>query len=338
MAAGNPHVPARFDHGYSGTGAAVEYPDDPVTTAEDFVTNQTQLDAAIAAGNGRKINVAAGSYTSLNIFVNRTDLDIVMDNAAVFSGGIAVGHSSGTTVSRIRASGGVFNDTGLPLFVLSNSSHLMFDNIRWAGGLLLSNFSADLRHHIALKNCSATSNNQAEYALFWPGTQHLIVVRCDLQKTGTGFAAGTRGYGKYAIFAGNRVASNNNRVIRTHADTSGDSELMLWTNEQWEGYEGEYNLWWGPEVGVDHSNSMYRIELHGCRYYNETAGLGGFVAQTDSTTNTPGIDDFIVRNCTFYSPDSAPFTGNPPSNFDESIGNTYPAYTTPPAYSGGADH
>ncbi len=330
-------VPARFN-----PGVVVEYPDDPVTTATDNVTNQSTLDTALAAGNGRLINVAAGSYTSLPIASQQTDLDIVLADTASFSGGITVGHTTNGPSHRIRITGGDFNG-GLTMF--NEDTHILLDNVNIDGGSNFSSLFVGPQTHVALINTTITANASGVYGILAGAITNFIVGSCDISNDFS-TQAGIRLVGiQNFIMAGGRVFSSGNRIFRVHADGPSpdrDANLTLSTGNQYES-DADHNIWIGPESGVDHGARITRTEFWNDRLYMVSAGISDFVMQTDSNVNETsggagdGVDDFIVNGFDAFSPEAAPLTGNEPANYSETS-VTFSAYEAPPAFSGGADH
>jgi hypothetical protein len=330
-AIGSATVPARFSYGYQSGSPDIEIPDDPVTSATSNVTNQTQLEAAIAAGGARTINMAAGDYGYINLFnINRDDLDFVMDDAT-FVDGINIGSINYTdTIRRVRFTGGNIGTAGIYINRQSSGviSDLMFDNVNNTGGTLPVR-NPDHPTRLAFINCNLRPE-VSEYGLSGSVT-HFILANCDLLGISSGYSP-LRVVGQYMIIANNRFEANGHRVFRLHISSGGPDTLRtLFTGNQMEGPD---NQW----VGFIESGNPYAIretEFHGNSYYNSNSGTSGGVMQTDADVNG-GIDDFIYNDNDHYSPDSSMDTTGI-TNYSAS-GNTYQANTTPPAYSGGADH
>jgi hypothetical protein len=170
----------------------------------------------------------------------------------------------------------------------------------------------------------------SEYGLSG-SVSHFILVNNDMLGISSGYSP-LRIVGQNAIIANNRLEANGHRVFRLHISSGGpDTERILFTGNQMEGPD---NQW----VGFIETGNIYAIretEFHNNSYYNDTTGVDGTVMQTDASVNG-GIDDFIYNDNDHYSPDSSMDTTGI-TNYSAS-GNTYNSYTSPPAYTGGADH
>lgn len=309
-------IPARFQ--------SVEFADLPQVGFFEAVTNQSELNAALASNNVY-IYVAPGAYTDIAIS-SGNDKDIVIDEGATFSGGITI-----TGGTRIRITGGDFNG-GVYTAVLqtANVSHVTLDGVDLANGLHLSAFPtvADIPNHVTVVNSTIAGPGNG-YGILSGAVSHLIVANNNISND-DGTVAGFRATSiQNAIIADNRIFTSGNRIVRVHAD-DGDADLILFARNQLES-DSNHNIWLGPSIGASHSNSITRVEFRDNTYYAVSAGISGAVMQTDSST-AGGIDDVIVDGNTFYSPDSAPATNNPPSNYTET-NNTFPAYEAPPAWS-----
>jgi hypothetical protein len=315
-------IPARFAYDYASETPAIEIPDDPVVSATSNCSNNTDITNALAASNGRTINIAAGTYSSLTVGSGKSDLDIVVDNGATFSGALVV--QEGAT--RIRVTGGNF----FKLFILDDATNVLIDNIRFAAtgadelGISISDFGG-ITSKIAVINC--TSSADGGYGILYR-CHHMIIANCSITTTAADVGA-CRGTGQNIMFVGNQLVTGGHRVIRLHNDSSEDTDLVLFSGNQ---LEGPDNVWIGWVTGSTPLN-IDRVSFIDNSYYGETGGTNG-VFQTDADI-TP-MDDWVVTGNDFYSPDNTIDTAGI-TNLTIS-GNTSNAYTTPPAYSGGADH
>jgi hypothetical protein len=339
-ALGSAYVPARYSWGYASVSPPISIPADPVTTTIHNVTNQGEFDAAITNGAvGRLINVGPGSYTMTALNSGTTsDLDIVLSNAATITSGMALGGfgDPAAVVRRIRVTGGIIASGFL---TNSNTTDIMFDNVRF-NGMTEVQATNGKPQRIAYTNCTLRNASGQVWCML-ATLENFIAAACNFDASyNPGENTAVRMAARKAIFARNRLlAAGGHRTIRLHATASEDSDLVLFTGEQWENTAD--NHWFDPSYGQGYSTGLTRIELHALRSYINGAGIRANAIDT----HVP-INDFTIANSEFYHPfagsggsSSAGLisAGDAPTGATYS-GNTVAPWQAPPAFTRGANH
>lgn len=315
-------------------------PDDPVTTTTHNVTDATELTTALG-GNGRLVNVAAGSYSGLSIPSGRTDIDLVLADTASFSGLVTCAGSC----ARIRITGGDFNYTAGYTVALTGIgvTDILFDNVNLAEGVLMqeSGGAHDAPARIAFVNSTIRSPSSSFFA-FLAVVTDLIVAATDINNADETTASMRLVSPVRSIVGRNCIDTQGNRIYRVHAD-NGDANLNglignLLTSD------ANNDLWWGPNAGGSHDNAITNSDVIGNEIYIPDGGVTGDPAQTDSDNNG-GIDNFVVQSNNLYVTlfNGERFSGNQPTNYTHT-GNSYNSPASPPScatWGGGtvgADH
>lgn len=312
-------IPARFE--------AVEFATGPTTTNSVTVNNQTELNAALVSGN--EVTVNAGSYSSISIGSGQTDIDLILSNSAVFSGGLTISNGQ-----RIRVSGGVFQGGVYTFLLLDLANHITIDNVRFDNGGQFYTWNGNTPHHITIMNSTFDAPGSG-YGLLTGPVQHMIIANTEFTNQGSTVAGMRLASPSNVIIIDSYLFSSGNRIFRWNGDDAA-GDLLLIQDTKLES-DSDHNLWLTPSSGGG-PNALSRFEMHGSNYCAPSSGIAGAPFQMDGDVS-PGIDDVIITNNNFYSPDSS-VGGSSVTNYTNTP-NTFDTYAnrgTACNFSGGADH